>query len=232
MLFLGFSIFLIVAALLLVGLLFRLNLDRRAGEMGVLTATGWSNAHVRWLLLGEGAMLADRRRLARLAGGARLRRFDAALSASTLARAAKSHVPSLSRRTVEFCLWLRRLVRRQRSHDLLGDSRACQAFTASAACRPNHHDGNGRQGRNADGVGSILAGSLAGRGGMYRRRLVCPRPRSASRKFFRQRRFAAHCWTYGAGAVAQTLRHAQHAAADASRLWACATPAGIASAAC
>ncbi len=57
-LFLSFSFFLIVAALLLVGLLFRLNLDRRAGEMGVLTATGWSNSRVRWLLLAEGSTLA------------------------------------------------------------------------------------------------------------------------------------------------------------------------------
>jgi ABC-type lipoprotein release transport system permease subunit len=56
--FLYFSFFLIVSALLLVGLLFRLNLDRRAGEMGVLLATGWSHARVRLLLLGEGTALA------------------------------------------------------------------------------------------------------------------------------------------------------------------------------
>jgi ABC-type antimicrobial peptide transport system permease subunit len=58
MLFLAFSIFLIVAALLLVGLLFRLNLDRRASEIGVLLATGFRRATVRRLLLGEGAILA------------------------------------------------------------------------------------------------------------------------------------------------------------------------------
>jgi ABC-type lipoprotein release transport system permease subunit len=57
-LFLSFSFFLIAAALLLVGLLFRLNLDRRASEMGLLLATGWSHRQVRWLLLGEGAALA------------------------------------------------------------------------------------------------------------------------------------------------------------------------------
>src|SRR5262249_59608459 len=57
-LFLGFSAFLIGAALLLVGLLFRLNLDRRAREVGVLFAEGYRRGAVRGLLLGEGALLA------------------------------------------------------------------------------------------------------------------------------------------------------------------------------
>jgi putative ABC transport system permease protein len=57
-LFLAFSFFLIAAALLLVGLLVRLNIDRRAGEIGLLMATGWSHGKVRGLLLAEGAMLA------------------------------------------------------------------------------------------------------------------------------------------------------------------------------
>ncbi len=57
-LFLGFSFFLIVAALLLVGLLFRLNLDRRASEFGLLTAVGYHRWTIRLLLLGEGALLA------------------------------------------------------------------------------------------------------------------------------------------------------------------------------
>jgi putative ABC transport system permease protein len=58
MLFLYFSFFLIVAALLLVGLLFRLNLDRRAGEFGLLVASGVRRSRIRWLLLGEGTLLA------------------------------------------------------------------------------------------------------------------------------------------------------------------------------
>src|SRR5207248_10095173 len=58
MLFLGFSFFLIASALLLVGLLFRLNLDRRAGEVGVLLASGFTRRTVRNLLLVEGAILA------------------------------------------------------------------------------------------------------------------------------------------------------------------------------
>ncbi len=57
MLFLGFSFFLIAAALLLVGLLFRLNIDRRADEIGLLMAVGYRRVAIRRLLLGEGAVL-------------------------------------------------------------------------------------------------------------------------------------------------------------------------------
>ncbi|MGE3806768.1 MAG: FtsX-like permease family protein, partial [Gemmataceae bacterium] len=57
-LFLGFSFFLILAALLLVGLLFRLNLDRRSDEIGLLLATGFTRQSVRNLLLLEGGLLA------------------------------------------------------------------------------------------------------------------------------------------------------------------------------
>src|SRR5262249_6838814 len=57
-LFLGFSFFLIAAALMLVGLLFRLTLDRRAKEVGLLLATGYSVRQVRWLLLLEGLAIA------------------------------------------------------------------------------------------------------------------------------------------------------------------------------
>jgi putative ABC transport system permease protein len=58
LLFLGFSFFLIAASLLLVGLLFRLNIDRRAKEIGLLMAVGYRRAAVQRLLLGEGAVLA------------------------------------------------------------------------------------------------------------------------------------------------------------------------------
>lgn len=57
-LFLGFSLFLIAAALMLVGLLFRLTLDRRAKELGLLLATGFAVRHVRRLILAEGVILA------------------------------------------------------------------------------------------------------------------------------------------------------------------------------
>ena len=57
-LFLGFSFFLIAAALLLVGLLFRLSLDRRAAEVGLLFAVGYRRRTVRRLLLAEGTIVA------------------------------------------------------------------------------------------------------------------------------------------------------------------------------
>ena len=57
-LFLGFSLFLIAAALMLVGLLFRLSLDRRAKEIGLLLAAGYSVRQVRRLVLAEGLVLA------------------------------------------------------------------------------------------------------------------------------------------------------------------------------
>ena len=57
MLFLGLSLFVIIAALLLVGLLVRLNLDRRASEIGVLAATGWTPGAIRRLLVTESAIL-------------------------------------------------------------------------------------------------------------------------------------------------------------------------------
>jgi ABC-type antimicrobial peptide transport system permease subunit len=57
-LFFGFSSFLIMAALLLVGLLFRLTLDQRAPEIGLLFALGYRVRTVRTLFLAEGAVLA------------------------------------------------------------------------------------------------------------------------------------------------------------------------------
>jgi ABC-type antimicrobial peptide transport system permease subunit len=57
-LFLAFSFFLIAAALLLVSLLYRLNFDRRAGEVGLLLAAGYSRRTVAWLLLAEGVLIA------------------------------------------------------------------------------------------------------------------------------------------------------------------------------
>ncbi|MEW6252642.1 MAG: ABC transporter permease [Planctomycetota bacterium] len=57
-LFVGFSQFLIVAALLLVALLFRLGVERRAGEIGLLLAVGFTPRRVARLLLSEGLALA------------------------------------------------------------------------------------------------------------------------------------------------------------------------------
>jgi ABC-type antimicrobial peptide transport system permease subunit len=57
-LFLGFSFFLIVAALLLTALLFALGVEQRADEIGLLLAIGLPARRVQRLLLAEGAALA------------------------------------------------------------------------------------------------------------------------------------------------------------------------------
>ena len=56
-LFIGFSSFLIVSAAMLVTLLFRLGVERRAKEIGLLLATGHPVASVRKLLLEEGTLI-------------------------------------------------------------------------------------------------------------------------------------------------------------------------------
>ena len=57
-LFLGFSMFLIAAAAILVALLFRLGVERRAHEIGALLATGHTPSFVRRMLFAEGAVVA------------------------------------------------------------------------------------------------------------------------------------------------------------------------------
>jgi len=57
-LFLCFSFFIIVAAVMLVALLFRLGIDRRAAQVGVLLAVGLSRRQVGRLLMGEGLVVA------------------------------------------------------------------------------------------------------------------------------------------------------------------------------
>jgi putative ABC transport system permease protein len=68
-LFIGFSFFLIVAALLLMGLLFQFGVEQRTSEIGTLLALGWTPKQVRRLLLSEGSMVALAGGLAGLAGG-------------------------------------------------------------------------------------------------------------------------------------------------------------------
>jgi ABC-type antimicrobial peptide transport system permease subunit len=57
-LFLGFSFFIIAAAVMLIALLFKLGMDQRASEIGTLLATGISTARTRWLLVAEGLVVA------------------------------------------------------------------------------------------------------------------------------------------------------------------------------
>jgi ABC-type antimicrobial peptide transport system permease subunit len=61
-LFLAFSFFIIASALMLVSLLFKLGIERRATEIGILLAVGWKPKQVRRLLFREGVLIA-------LAGG-------------------------------------------------------------------------------------------------------------------------------------------------------------------
>lgn len=56
-LFIGFSFFLILAAAILIGLLFRLGIERRVSELGLLTAVGLPPRTIRLLFLGEGGLL-------------------------------------------------------------------------------------------------------------------------------------------------------------------------------
>ncbi len=57
-LFIGFSFFIIFAAGLLVSLLFRLNVERRAREVGALRALGFAQSKIARILLAEGALVA------------------------------------------------------------------------------------------------------------------------------------------------------------------------------
>lgn len=57
-LFLGLSMFVILAALMLIVLLFRLGLERRLDEIGTLLATGFSRRRVARMLVGEGLIVA------------------------------------------------------------------------------------------------------------------------------------------------------------------------------
>jgi ABC-type lipoprotein release transport system permease subunit len=68
-LFLALSMFIIGAALMLVWLLFRLGVEQRASEIGLLLALGWSRAKVRWLWVAEGAIVAAIGAAVGVAGG-------------------------------------------------------------------------------------------------------------------------------------------------------------------
>lgn len=56
-LFLGFSFFLILSAAILIGLLFRLGIERRATGIGLIEAIGYAPGKVRRLFLGEGLVV-------------------------------------------------------------------------------------------------------------------------------------------------------------------------------
>lgn len=56
--FLYFSFFLVISALLLTGLFFKLGIEQRLREIGLLRATGFSATKIRSIFLGEGILLA------------------------------------------------------------------------------------------------------------------------------------------------------------------------------
>jgi ABC-type lipoprotein release transport system permease subunit len=69
-LFLGFSFFIIAAAVMLVALLFRLGIDGRAEQVGILAAVGFSRRKVALLLAAEGLVIAALGSLVGTAAGA------------------------------------------------------------------------------------------------------------------------------------------------------------------
>ena len=58
LLFIGFSFFIVAAAMMLVALLFRLGIEQRAREIGILAAVGFARRRVAALLLSEGLLVA------------------------------------------------------------------------------------------------------------------------------------------------------------------------------
>ena len=68
-LFIGFSFFLIVAALLLTAMLYVFNLQQRREEEGLLRAVGFRPRHIQLILMSEGWLLAGLGTLAGLAAG-------------------------------------------------------------------------------------------------------------------------------------------------------------------
>ena len=57
-LFLAFSFFIIAAAVMLVALMFRLGIDQRAAQLGILVALGFTRRRIGLLLAGEGLVVA------------------------------------------------------------------------------------------------------------------------------------------------------------------------------
>lgn len=57
-LFIGFSLFLIASAVMLIALLFGLGVEARGREVGLLSAVGWDRRAVQWSLVREGVVIA------------------------------------------------------------------------------------------------------------------------------------------------------------------------------
>ena len=162
-LFIGFSFFLIVAALILMGLLFQFGLEQRTTEVGTLLALGFEPSRVRRLFLIEGLSLAALGGLAGVAGGVAYARlmlgglntlWNAAVGGTRLG----FHVTGLSL-TIGLCaavsvsaftIWLTlRRLGRQPAHELLNGVASAQSGVGSGR----------RRNRWRLGAGSVTIGS-------------------------------------------------------------------------
>ncbi len=181
MLFLGFSCFLIAAALLLVGLLFRLNLDRRANTLGLLLARRLAakldpvagpggrrdfGCHRRpgW----------RRRRGFLREAAARLPRPVVARGAQLVAKAARDRAKSCRG------LWL--IVCGQHADDLVGNACSSQYGAAGSSGWRNHGTSS-----PLVGVDLHFGNCPTRRHSLPDMRFHPPRSRSASRQFFWRR---------------------------------------------
>ena len=63
-----FSFFIVISALLLTVLFFRLGIEQRLRQIGILRASGYTTAHLRWMFLAEAAVLAVAGSLVGIAG--------------------------------------------------------------------------------------------------------------------------------------------------------------------
>ena len=86
-----FSFFIVVSALLLAALFFRLGIEQRLRQIGILRATGFTIAHVRRLFLIEAGVLAVVGSLARYRWCGRLRHADRVRPAHVVGRRGRHH---------------------------------------------------------------------------------------------------------------------------------------------
>ncbi len=134
-LFLCFSFFIIAAAVMLVALLFRLGIDRRAVQIGTLLAVGLSRRKVRRMLVGRRARRGRRRQPVGRARRNRLRRADAPGPANLVAGRHRDAILAAPCYGHEFGDRLRERSRRGDRRDLALSSKD-RSPAAAAACWP------------------------------------------------------------------------------------------------
>ncbi len=189
-LFLGFSLFLVVAALLLMALLFQLGLEQRAAEVGILLALGLTPKQVRRLLLVEGAALALVGGVVGALGGIGLRQGDVVGSDHGVAqrdRGRGASIPCDRRQPVHRPL---RQHRRGRADHLAHLAQTGAAACEGAACRRSpKSEVRSPKSRSVDCAGLGVGGSRDCRLGAGERARMRTRKRSLAR--------APCCWWRG-----------------------------------